>query len=107
MGDAGQETEEWYRPERVPLPEALQRKGMGLADIDIPRRASCRGLDRPVHRTLHNPVVILPLHNWGKRDVAPEVDSDGRQRRFVQGLFRMLSILNTEDSRHQARHVGP
>jgi N-acyl homoserine lactone hydrolase len=35
MGDAGQETEEWYRPERVPLPEALQRKGMGLADIDL------------------------------------------------------------------------
>jgi N-acyl homoserine lactone hydrolase len=35
IGDAGEETEEWYRPERIELPDALQRNGARLEDIDL------------------------------------------------------------------------
>lgn len=35
MGDAGPETEEWYRPERIELPEALRRSGSGLDEVDL------------------------------------------------------------------------
>jgi glyoxylase-like metal-dependent hydrolase (beta-lactamase superfamily II) len=35
MGAADPETEEWYRPDRIALPEALRRKGFGLDDIDL------------------------------------------------------------------------
>jgi N-acyl homoserine lactone hydrolase len=34
LGEAGEETEAWYRPRRVPLGDALKRHGMGLHDID-------------------------------------------------------------------------
>jgi N-acyl homoserine lactone hydrolase len=33
IGATDAETEEWYRPDRIPLPEALQRNGLGLDDI--------------------------------------------------------------------------
>jgi N-acyl homoserine lactone hydrolase len=33
IGAADAETEEWYRPDRIPLPEALRRKGFALDDI--------------------------------------------------------------------------
>jgi N-acyl homoserine lactone hydrolase len=35
IGEADAETEEWYRPDRVPLPEALQRVGASLGDVDL------------------------------------------------------------------------
>jgi N-acyl homoserine lactone hydrolase len=33
IGATDAETEEWYRPDRIPLPEALRRKGFALDDI--------------------------------------------------------------------------
>ena len=35
LGSGDAETEEWYRPRRVALPEALARQGVALDDIDI------------------------------------------------------------------------
>ncbi len=35
IGDAGAETEEWYRPARVALPEALDRAGARLDDVTL------------------------------------------------------------------------
>jgi N-acyl homoserine lactone hydrolase len=35
IGDAGRKTEEWYRPDRVPLAEGLRRAGARLDDIDL------------------------------------------------------------------------
>jgi glyoxylase-like metal-dependent hydrolase (beta-lactamase superfamily II) len=35
IGDADEETEEWYRPDRIALPDALQRNGVRLQDIDV------------------------------------------------------------------------
>lgn len=35
MGDAGPETEAHYRPDRVPLPEALARVGVDLDDVAV------------------------------------------------------------------------
>lgn len=35
IGAADPETEEWYRPDRISLPEALRRKGLALGDIDL------------------------------------------------------------------------
>ena len=33
LGRGDDETEEWYRPRRIPLPEALRAHGLGLADL--------------------------------------------------------------------------
>lgn len=35
LGEAGPETEAWYRPRRVELPQALHAVGLGTADIDL------------------------------------------------------------------------
>jgi N-acyl homoserine lactone hydrolase len=35
IGDVDEETEEWYRPDRIALPDALQRNGARLEDIDL------------------------------------------------------------------------
>ena len=35
MGDGDAETEAWYRPRRVPLPQALARYGVVPADVDV------------------------------------------------------------------------
>ena len=35
MGDAGPETEAWYRPRRVPVEEALRGVGLSVEDVDL------------------------------------------------------------------------
>lgn len=35
LGEAGPETEAWYRPRRVELPQPLHAVGLGTADIDL------------------------------------------------------------------------
>lgn len=35
IGAADEETEAWYRPDRIPLPDALGLKGVRLEDIDV------------------------------------------------------------------------
>ena len=96
LGDAGEETDEWYRPRRVPLLDALSTAGVGVEDVAMV--VNCHLHFDHVGGNPHcagRPIVCqrreLETARAGAYTVAELVDFDGARYELLDGETEIIS----------------
>jgi N-acyl homoserine lactone hydrolase len=110
LGAADRETEEGYRPDRIPLPVALQRKGLGLGDIDLVVNCHlhfdhCGGNPLLAGTPVVAQRVELETARAGDYTFAELVDFDGVRYEEADGEVELLpGVLLVPTPGHTAGH---